>query len=362
MSFLSRLFFSTPSTPPENIAPAAASSPLPGHELLVRLREKRCDRAAELFFLDLCEQKVLDSQRRSRWSEYLHSVDAEVGRLIALGLLRTASIEQKVMSRLGAREIKEELRKLGQKSTGRKPELASRLAEAISPEGAEQLLGGTAVYEPTAAGSAHVNELARESAKDSEAVESILRAFLEAGDPVGACDFAWQAREQRTPRRLDGEESTLRSPSGPVVEAMRLHLADLETTEAVERQARIALALSILLLEDDRKAGGRIEDAVGGSFRCAALDRWQVELEEKGLSALRGRLPDAALYAETKRREAENAAWLRQAIEERLGIRIVSCQDCPDCRSRKVSYDHRELDKAPRLPRHWGCGCTFLPS
>ena len=93
-----------------------------------------------------------------------------------------------------------------------------------------------------------------------------------------------------------------------VLEVLTLNLGDLDATVEQQREAAIALGISMLLLEDDRAAGDRLCAALGGSFACSSLNRWQIGLEENGNPELRGRLPDAALYAETKRRQAENSS------------------------------------------------------
>jgi hypothetical protein len=103
-----------------------------------------------------------------------------------------------------------------------------------------------------------------------------------------------------------------------------------------------------------------------GEFRCPSLEEFlrspQCEGYAAGFDA-----DDAAsrfdLYHDTKYMTALQAANLKQMLIDldAGGIEILPVEGCSLCSKGKLVYNRSELSKMPRLPRHWGCHCTYLP-
>jgi hypothetical protein len=141
------------------------------------------------FFLEIARNHILDETRRARWSEVIPNVDDAIEQFIRRGWLRHASVAEHLEWRSLA-ELKNMLREAGVKVSGRKPELASRLADLLPPERAAVIVAEHELYAPTDLGAEMLARRENERLKQRQELEARVMNLLSQGDAHMACAVA----------------------------------------------------------------------------------------------------------------------------------------------------------------------------
>ena len=143
----------------------------------------------------------------------------------------------------------------------------------------------------------------------------------------------------------------------------------------VRRLVGAHLALGVLLGERPVAIAARLLHLTAGQFTCPTLEAFLRHNPPGKLwfyfnpNRPRDR---AALYAQTRCVEAAAAVRLQHLLEgsvpmpperdsQGIAIRYAAGHPCVICHRSKRQYRWSELDDLPKLPRHWGCRCMYVP-
>lgn len=339
MGFWKRILGASPESPTE--AATARTAPPPPPTTAAHIPVDALDEME--FFLDLAKNQILDDSRRERWVQVFPDIDGTLALFIERGWLREATIAEHLQW-FPIPDLKNLLRQAGAKVSGRKPELASRLAAILSPEHAASIVAHRRLYAPTDLGAEMLVKREAERLSQRKELEDRLMTLLVSGDVSGACDTA-------------GCESMERRITLILSQDFR------DALVADELRARIgpALAISELLGEGTRKTGQRLIDACAGAFSCPDLELWLSTTPSGGYASdvdpsdMRG---VAELYGHTKLFTASNLERWQEARDGGWSaVEILSTDDCPVCARGKRIFRGGELNGKPPVPRHWGCRC-----
>ena len=144
---------------------------------------------------------------------------------------------------------------------------------------------------------------------------------------------------------------------------------DLKNTPEFIRIIKAEIALCELLGENQDKAYNRLICRTSEEINCPILEKYLDSKTEGGMiKNLEVNIKNLTfVYMHTKSFEASNNVELRklivsisQGIGNGIEILPPNSDECRICHSAKMIYKKRELNKIPKLPKHYGCRCMYL--
>ena len=144
---------------------------------------------------------------------------------------------------------------------------------------------------------------------------------------------------------------------------------DLKNTPEFIRMIKAEIALCELLGENQDKAYNRLICRTSEEINCPILEKYLDSKTEGGMiKNLEVNIKNLTfVYMHTKSFEASNNVELRKIIDSISrgignGIEILppNSDECRICHSAKMIYKKRELNKIPKLPKHYGCRCMYI--
>jgi hypothetical protein len=231
-----------------------------------------------------------------------------------------------------------------------------------------RLVGDLILYHATPSGQQVIDAYLEEKCRAWAAVEADALAFLVKGDSHQAARrIAEHEAQQVFPSGL-GIDWSHGMPTAYLLQAVYLVKQSYDDLPLEEDQRRLVcahLALSALLGSSFSDASKRLLSVTAGQFSCPSLAQF-LQGDPQGSYAGDFVGEDdpgslAYLYAYTRLREATEMVNLRELVSAHFGQGIEIRHDggCKVCDSGKHKFRWSEFRSIPKLPRHWGCDCSY---
>lgn len=329
--------------------------------------------AEKELLLKLSKSKIDDSLKMF-WEPHLGSIEDRISNFIAEGLLEDSDIESKINSKYTVPQLKTLLDRCGAeyKPKDRKATLIGKLLSSVAQEDAEKMVADIKLYKATDKGQEIIKAYIEERDIQKRDMEKAVLERIEEGDIKGAYELIVDYdKKQVYSRKLDklGIDIDTWKTGRKVNLILNSSYDDLPYNDEKRREIAENIALSEMLGEGINKVADRLLRVTDGEFNCEPLELFLSENPQGGYASKMN--PDkpkhvAALYAHTKMFEASNRAELENLLKKDfvIGIKVLLADDqgdCEICRTGSLIVNKSEVDKLPRLPRHWGCRCLYTP-
>lgn len=278
-----------------------------------------------------------------------------------------APIGEKLSRKYQVRELKDLLTKHGVSGPkGTKSVFVTALLQALTPKQAAEIVSDMRLYVPTDAGQrlveCHFNRIEKERpVAEDEAIE-----LLKAGDVEKCAARIVKFRELLVDPYGARIDWTLGMPQRFMESArywLKYPFDDLQ--EPLRRAVAVGMAFAPLWGDSTGGTAKRILRLTRDEFRCEALDRYLASGPSGHIASQPGFDPKedgAFLYVHTKEFELLGAEHLKGLLEDRVGKGVLvepGDEYCARCKDGKLQYRWSEMQQLPKLPRHWGCICSY---
>lgn len=156
------------------------------------------------------------------------------------------------------------------------------------------------------------------------------------------------------PRRSADSFDKLEPNLKIAAELLHADYEDLICSVEQRREVGVVLARAALRYDTLAESAERLLHATGGVLPCP--EQLAARVFEKFGNV-------ASIYVQTKLAEASCRMTLNQlkssAVDKGVEI-LIGDEDCPTCRKGKHRFLWADIESCPKLPRHWGCTCTYL--
>jgi hypothetical protein len=325
--------------------------------------------AAQYELLSCLTKQQVDQNLQQAWTPIVGSIEHNIALFTSEGLIEEASLEEKFESKFRVAELKALLEKHSIPAKGKKMELIAKYLDTIPLAAAATEVADVRLYRLTAEGKKHIDLHLQQKEMSRKTMEASAMAYLMNGDLTRAGQRIALFESQQIFPRSTGIDWTKGMPE-PCMKMAAYLLAysydELPLLVNERKQVGARLALSALLGETYAEAGRRILDVANGEFGWAVFAnvlRTDPCCGYARACNLDDPLEVAQLYARMRMNEACTSLDLEKLSVSRLGkgIRILPANGdrCISCTSGKHQYSWSEIQNIPRLPRHWGCQCTY---
>ncbi len=325
--------------------------------------------AAQCELLSCLTTQQVDQNLQQTWTPIVGSLEHNIALFTSEGLIEEASLEEKFESKFRVADIKALLEKHSISAKGKKTELIAKYLDSIPHAAAAAEVADVRLYRATAEGKKHIELYMKEKDMARKTMEASAVAYLMNGDLARAGQRIAQYEAQQVFISGPGIDWSKGMPEPYLKMAAYLLAYDYEELPLLEKErkeVRVRLALSALLGETYAEAGRRILDVANGEFGWAVFAnvlRMNPCCGYAKSCNLDDPLEIAQLYARMRMTEACTSLDLEKLSASRIGkgIKILPANGdrCISCTMGKHQYSWSELQKLPRLPRHWGCQCTY---
>src|SRR5450759_3161992 len=124
----------------------------------------------------------LTPRRASQWNEYLGDTKVTCKVLLSRGVMAEASAAEKITAGFRVQDLKDMLRAMGLKVSGRKEELVSRLMEDMTEQEASDVAKSVIFFKLTPDGQQVIDAYLEEKASEKLKAEERELVFLRNGD------------------------------------------------------------------------------------------------------------------------------------------------------------------------------------
>ena len=269
-------------------------------------------------------------------------------------------------------ELKQALASYGLKKTGKKEELVERLLANVDPSDLKNIvpksLYKTWVY--TEIGSAVVERFDEFLASKKREVEKEAFQLLLERNIDRAARLVFDLRDLKMePYGLgDSDEAFKKGIKREVKKWLSYKYRDLDTTDDLRRKAGAAIALGALFGDAMRYGAAYLGDIFQDDFPCPSLKDFLEEHPEIYMAPSRATPKNLAkVYIHyhlfrfsNQEKKKQIMSLARKGFD--IGIRISVIDDCPICNSGVLSARGDTINTIEKLPRHWGCRCTYVPA
>jgi hypothetical protein len=325
--------------------------------------------AAQYELLSCLTKQQVDENLQQTWTPIVGSIEHNIALFTSEGLIEEATLEEKFDSKFRVAELKALLDNHSISAKGKKMELIAKYLDTIPLVTAASEVADVRLYKATAEGKKRIELYQQEKEMARKTMEASAMAYLMNGDFTRACQRIALYESQQVFMRSQGIDWSKGVPEPYMRVAAYLLAHSYDELPLLENERKLVgarLALSALLGETYADAGRRIIDVANGEFG------WTVFANvlrtdpccgyAKGCN-LDDPLEVAQLYARVRMSEAYTSLDLEKLSVSRLGkgIKIlpVNGDRCISCTRGKHQYSWSEIQDLPRLPRHWGCQCTY---
>ena len=325
--------------------------------------------AAQYELLSCLTKQQVDQDLQQMWTPIVGSLEHNIALFTSEGLIEEASLEEKFDAKFRAADIKALLEKHQISVKGKKSELIAKYLDTIPITTAANEVADVRLYKATGEGKKHLELYEKEKEMARMTMEASTMAYLMNGDLMRAGQRIALYESQQVFRRGTGIDWSRGVPE-PYMKVAAYLLAhsydELPLLENERKEVGARLALSALLGETYAEAGRRIIDVANGEFGWAVFANVLRTDPCCGYAAgcnLDDPLEIAQLYARMRMNEACTSLDLEKLSVSRLGkgIKILPANGdrCISCTRGKHQYSWSEIQDLPRLPRQWGCQCTY---
>ena len=318
----------------------------------------------------LTKQQVDDNLNHS-WTPIVGSLEHNIALFHSEGLIEEASLEEKFDARYRVSDIKSLLEEhsISIDKKARKSEMIARYLDSIPLTTAANEVADVRLYRATAEGKKHIEFYLAQKEMARKTIEASVMAYLMNGDLTRAGQRVALYESQQVFPRGTGIDWSKGMPEAYMRMAAFLlahDYSELPLLEGQRKEVGAKLALSAMLGETYAEAGRRILDVHNGEFGWAVFGNVLRTNPCCGYAKtcnLDDPLEIAQLYARMRMSEACTRMDLEKLSALRLGkgIKILPANGnhCISCTRGKHQYLWSEIQSLPRLPREWGCLCTY---
>jgi hypothetical protein len=325
--------------------------------------------AAQYELLSCLTKQQVDQNLQQTWTPIVGSLEHNIALFTSEGLIEEASLEEKFDSKFRVAELKTLLEKHSIPAKGKKMELIAKYLDTIPLTTAACEVADVRLYKATAEGKKHIELYLKQKEMAYKTMEASATAYLMNGDLTRAGQRIALYESQQVFMRGPGIDWSKGMPE-PYLKVAAYLLAysydELPLFENERKEVGARLSLSALLGETYAEAGRRILDVANGEFGWAVFAnvlRTDPCCGYAKACNLDDPLEIAQLYARMRMNEACTSLDLEKLSVSRLGkgIKILPANGdrCISCTRGKHQYSWSEIQDLPRLPRHWGCQCTY---
>src|SRR5271157_5765389 len=302
--------------------------------------------AAQYELLMCLTKQQVDQNMSQAWTPIVGSLEQNIASFISEGLVEEASIEEKFDAKYRVADLKTLLERHSIPAKGRKNELIARYLDSIPLTTAANDVAGVRLYHATGKGKKSIDSYLNQKEMDRKMMEASAMAYLTNGDITRAGQRIALYESQQVFHRgtaIDWTKGMPESYQKIAAYLIAYNYDELPLMESQRKEVGAKLALSVLLGESHDEAGRRILEVAN----CDLDDPYEI----------------AKLYATTRINEASTNVDLETLSAYRLGkgIRILPANNdnCVSCTRGKHQYLWSEIQNLPRLPKQWGCQCTY---
>lgn len=318
----------------------------------------------------LTKQQVDDNLLHS-WTPIVGSLEHNIALFSSEGLIEEAPLEEKFDSKFRVSDIKSLLEKhsISVNSKARKSEMIARYLDSIPLTAAASEVGDVRLYRVTEKGQKHIDFYLAQKEMARKTTEASAMAYLMNGDLTRAGQRIALHESQQIFHRGPGIDWSKGMPEAYLRMAAYIlahDYSELPLLESQRKEVGSKLALSALLGETYAEAGKRILDVANGEIGWTVFGNVLRTNPCCGYAEtcnLDDPLEIAQLYARVRMGEACTSMDLENLASLKLGkgIKILPANGshCNSCTRGKHQYAWSELQSLPRLPRQWGCLCTY---
>ncbi|HTY89829.1 MAG TPA: hypothetical protein VMC84_01500 [Methanocella sp.] len=318
----------------------------------------------------LTRQQVDDNLLHS-WTPIVGSLEHNIALFCSEGLIEEASLEEKFDSKFRVSDIKSLLDKhsISVNPKARKSEMIARYLDSIPLTAAAGEVADIRLYRATGEGKKRLEFYLAQKEMARKTMEASAMAYLMNGDLTRAGQrIALHETQQIFPRGpgIDWSKGMPEACLRMAAYILSNDYSELPMLESQRKEVGAKLALSALLGETYADAGKRILDTSNGEFGWTVFGNVLRTNSCCGYAAtcnLDDPLEIAQLYARMRMSEACTNMDLEKLATTRLGkgIKILPANGnhCISCTRGKHQYSWSEIQSLPRLPRQWGCLCTY---
>src|SRR5271157_256857 len=325
--------------------------------------------AAQYELLMCLTKQQVDQNMSQAWTPIVGSLEQNIASFISEGLVEEASIEEKFDAKYRVADLKTLLERHSIPAKGRKNELIARYLDSIPLTTAANDVAGVRLYHATGKGKKSIDSYLNQKEMDRKMMEASAMAYLTNGDITRAGQRIALYESQQVFHRgtaIDWTKGMPESYQKIAAYLIAYNYDELPLMESQRKEAGAKLALSVLLGESHDEAGRRILEVANGEFGWTVFGNVLRTDSCCGYAAICD-LDDpyeiAKLYATTRINEASTNVDLETLSAYRLGkgIRILPANNdnCVSCTRGKHQYLWSEIQNLPRLPKQWGCQCTY---
>ncbi len=341
------------------------------------------------------QHELLGLLARGRLKTWMHErINAHCGsvefnrRLFTeLGITRPPTLDELLAKRFKVPELKALLRERGHPVGGRKADLAQRLA-ALADSSIRTLVAEVELTCLTNEGERVLAEFeagrAKEDAKmQAAAFDSLLHGNLPHAahlvrdfahrellphPALGATLGGVTLQNSNEHVHVQDEKELLLGYSVAAILLQQPHKELDRRTPNYRRRVAATLALSQLLGVGGFEPARRVMELSAEPFRCHSVEQFLREHPDAGRAA-EYEPDDPGAVAEVYVRTRLAEAYAERSIHDLLGtrewsrgVRISTIEDAPCllCHENKTRYTWDEIRELPKLPRHWGCRCSYV--
>jgi hypothetical protein len=323
-------------------------------------------RAAKVKFLDKLSRNTLDDGWRNYLSTLVGPFDVAIRQMQNDGLLAPASAAEKLAKMHTVPQLKEILKGLGGKPSGKKLDIINAIIGVMSESDLNKLVGNVEFYTVSSAGKAEMDGFYAEmGAAHSLAEEASFDLIL--GGQIREALATWRnyLRQYDPESAVQAAAEPVAVPSGVAYMLNDSLYSDLGHTGAEKQAIKAGMTLASMTGSVMRGAELALRHTAG-TFSCPSLEEFLRSPQCEGCAASHDVEDPTSrfdLYYHTK----SMAALLEENLQGLLanaevgGIEILPVEGCALCNRGRLTFSRSDLSKMPRLPRHWGCRCTYLP-
>ncbi|MGE5556962.1 MAG: SAP domain-containing protein [Caulobacteraceae bacterium] len=312
----------------------------------------------------------VDDRMEQIWVPLAGSLEQNIASFINGGLLTEAGIDEKLDKKFRVADLKPLLESRDIKVKGKKTDMIKALQEKLTPEEASGMVADIRLYHLTHEGKNKVAAYMDEKKRTKESMEARAMALLMNGDVKGAGEIIARYESQQLFPRGTGINWSSGMPEPYLKEAeflVKYPYDDLPMIERQRKEVGACLALSVMMGESASDAAKRLMSIPNSEFSWSVLeDTLNSNPCCSDVSALNDGQPKALveLYALTRLVQARNSMELTSLSNAKIGkgVRLLSAKghNCKSCCTGKNEYAWSEIKDIPKLPRRWGCMCTYI--
>lgn len=330
---------------------------------------------ADFEFMKYLNNKQPDDYiRNGNFKDVLGNIDNRVQYYIKWGTMKRAGAEEVIPS-MTANELKSLLHEyeIKYKSNIKKAELVELALQSVPKEHLIKIAQDKNRLVLTEKGRQLTDSYFERKEKERDSLIKGLYKYLDDGEFEKAEESVREYETKQVfPRGLNHDWSR---PDKRCIERIKeiykLEYSDLKNTPEFVNMLKAEIALCELLGENMRKTSDRLLNRTVEDINCPSLEKYlHGEVEGGMIKGLDVNIKNLTfVYTHTKSFEASNNVELRElknsiakGIGEGIEILPPNNDEYRDCHPKKMKYKKGELDKVPKLPRHYGCRCMYIMS